>query len=105
VEDTGLFSVDMPMLYGEGEGAFRRLQEEIRKTSDDHMLFIWTESGDKRFWMTRGLLADSPSEFLNSSDIIRSEPILKGDPYLITKKGLRIELLLSQLAFRYILLF
>jgi hypothetical protein len=97
VEDTayclmGLFSVNMPMLYGEGERAFGRLQEEIMKTSDDHTLFMWTESGDKRFRMTRGLLADSPSEFINSGDIIRSEPVLKGDPYSMTNKGLRIEL-------------
>ncbi|KAK0655719.1 hypothetical protein B0T16DRAFT_424448 [Cercophora newfieldiana] len=31
----GIFDVNMPMLYGEGEKAFRRLQEEIiRSTSD-----------------------------------------------------------------------
>lgn len=31
----GLFNVNMPMLYGEGEKAFIRLQEEIMKESDD----------------------------------------------------------------------
>lgn len=88
----GLFGVNMPMLYGEGERAFGRLQEEIMKTSDDHTLFAWTESGDKRRWITRGLLADSPSEFVDSGDIIRSEPVLRGAPYSMTNKGLRIEL-------------
>jgi len=37
----GLFSVNMPMLYGEGDQAFRRLQEEIIRHSDDHSLFTW----------------------------------------------------------------
>ncbi|KXH68946.1 hypothetical protein CSAL01_09189 [Colletotrichum salicis] len=31
----GLFDVNMPLLYGEGEKAFFRLQEEITKKSDD----------------------------------------------------------------------
>ena len=37
----GIFDVNMPMLYGEGEKAFRRLQEEILRTSDDESLFAW----------------------------------------------------------------
>ncbi|KAK0642137.1 heterokaryon incompatibility protein-domain-containing protein, partial [Cercophora newfieldiana] len=37
----GLFGVNMPMLYGEGEKAFIRLQEEIMKISSDHTLFAW----------------------------------------------------------------
>lgn len=45
IEDTaysllGIFGFNMPMLYGEGEGAFIRLQEEIMKHSDDHSLFV-----------------------------------------------------------------
>jgi hypothetical protein len=34
----GLFDVNMPLLYGEGEKAFIRLQEEIIKENDDHSL-------------------------------------------------------------------
>ena len=47
IEDTaycllGLFDINMPLLYGEGEKAFRRLQEEIIKTNpEDHSLFAW----------------------------------------------------------------
>jgi hypothetical protein len=38
----GIFNVNMPLLYGEGQQkAFRRLQEEIMKSSDDHTLFAW----------------------------------------------------------------
>ncbi|KAK3352196.1 hypothetical protein B0T25DRAFT_416941, partial [Lasiosphaeria hispida] len=37
----GIFGVNMPMLYGEGERAFLRLQEEIARTTDDLGLFVW----------------------------------------------------------------
>ena len=37
----GLFGVNMPTIYGEGENAFRRLQEEILKISSDQTLFAW----------------------------------------------------------------
>jgi hypothetical protein len=36
-----IFNVNMPMLYGEGERAFRRLQEEIFRSSHDQSLFAW----------------------------------------------------------------
>jgi hypothetical protein len=38
----GIFQVHLPMLYGEREDAFRRLQHEILKTSEDDSLFAWT---------------------------------------------------------------
>lgn len=36
----GIFDISMPLLYGEGEKAFRRLQEEISRTTDDHGLYL-----------------------------------------------------------------
>ncbi|KAK0625085.1 heterokaryon incompatibility protein-domain-containing protein, partial [Bombardia bombarda] len=39
----GIFDVNMPMLYGEGEKAFLRLQEEICRNSNDHTLFAWRQ--------------------------------------------------------------
>ncbi|KAM7192041.1 vegetative incompatibility protein HET-E-1 [Naviculisporaceae sp. PSN 640] len=46
-EDTaycllGLFYVNMPLLYGEGDKAFLRLQEEIIKVSGDDSIFAWS---------------------------------------------------------------
>lgn len=60
----GMFGINMPMLYGEGERAFIRLQEEIMKISDDHTLFAWasTDGGDN-------FLATSPAAFSKSSEI------------------------------------
>ena len=39
----GIFNVNMPMLYGEKEKAFQRLQEEIIKTSTDQSIFAWED--------------------------------------------------------------
>ncbi|ROW08517.1 hypothetical protein VMCG_03274 [Cytospora schulzeri] len=52
----GLFDVNMPMLYGESEKAFIRLQEEIIKMSDDMSIFAWTDT-KANFSSFRGLLA------------------------------------------------
>jgi hypothetical protein len=39
----GLFDVNMPLLYGEGERAFLRLQQqELIKFNNDRSLFCWT---------------------------------------------------------------
>jgi hypothetical protein len=37
----GLFDLNMPLLYGEGNKAFRRLQEEIIRTTVDLSIFAW----------------------------------------------------------------
>jgi hypothetical protein len=37
----GIFDVNIPLLYGEGQKAFMRLQEEIIKRSNDLSLFAW----------------------------------------------------------------
>ncbi|KAJ4376347.1 hypothetical protein N0V83_001630 [Neocucurbitaria cava] len=64
----GLFSVNMPLLYGEGSRAFRRLQEEILRVEEDYTIFAWApkeslESDDALPAVSRGLLAHSPSDF------------------------------------------
>ncbi|KAM5544336.1 hypothetical protein V8D89_001996 [Ganoderma adspersum] len=37
----GVFNIQMPPLYGEGQGAFRRLQEEILRRIPDQTIFAW----------------------------------------------------------------
>ena len=41
----GILDINMPTLYGEGERAFRRLQEEIMRRTPDQTLFAWTSCG------------------------------------------------------------
>lgn len=38
----GIFDINMPLMYGENDKAFVRLQEEILKVSTDHSIFAWT---------------------------------------------------------------
>ncbi|KAI1747499.1 heterokaryon incompatibility protein-domain-containing protein [Xylaria castorea] len=95
----GIFDVTMPLIYGEGKKAFKRLQEEILKAdSDDHTLFAWGVLAEKATDVPclitnekkaaelyeipldyskinqpfSGLLADSPLDFENSGDFMRS---------------------------------
>ncbi|EGR51183.1 uncharacterized protein TRIREDRAFT_45503 [Trichoderma reesei QM6a] len=61
----GLFDINMPLLYGEGQmKAFKRLQEEIIRSTDDDSIYAWSytkeKSAKQHFW---GLLADEPSAF------------------------------------------
>jgi len=71
IEDTaycllGLFDVNMPLLYGEGDKAFLRLQEEICRSTDDQSIFAWMAKSTwfDNFAKYRGLFARSPAEFI-----------------------------------------
>lgn len=78
------------MLYGEGDKAFLRLQEEIIKRSDDMSIFSWVSSA-ATFSTYRGLLARSTSDFAQCNDI-RWTRGANNDPYQTTNKGIHISL-------------
>ncbi|OAK95617.1 hypothetical protein IQ06DRAFT_352632 [Phaeosphaeriaceae sp. SRC1lsM3a] len=86
----GLFDIQMPLLYGEGNRAFIRLQEEILKTTDDHSLFAWKANTSDRS-IYRGLLARSPAEFGDCGSIER-EGVLSTFPISSTPIGIRVQL-------------
>lgn len=111
----GLFGIHMPMLYGEGERAFYRLQLEIIKESSDHSIFTWGEIGSWSwdFGLSRrigpgdpdqyvlGMFASSPNKFENLSSsrqaLQESSPTgsssLRWSPTSeMTNRGLRIGL-------------
>jgi len=61
----GLFGVNMPPLYGEGQRrAFHRLQVEIMQTSHDHTLFAWDQE-----CATGDMLAPSAQSFENGGTL------------------------------------
>ncbi|KAJ4175017.1 hypothetical protein NW754_005437 [Fusarium falciforme] len=62
----GIFDVNLPMLYGEGEKAFLRLQEEICQRVADLTLFAWKTDADEGAEI-RGIFARSPNEFAYAS--------------------------------------
>ena len=87
----GLFAINMPTLYGEGERAFIRLQEEIMKQSPDTSLFVWNDQSDgvrphhhtplepcDHSIPRNFLLAPSPKVFSHSTSVTFS-PALIGD--------------------------
>ncbi|KAI8943117.1 hypothetical protein NX059_001148 [Plenodomus lindquistii] len=95
LEDTaysllGIFDIHMPLLYGEGEKAFLRLQEEILKTTDDYSLFAWCATTTHQSTY-RGLLARSPLEFQNCRSIER-EDVVSTLPIGSTPIGFRVQL-------------
>jgi hypothetical protein len=89
----GLFNVKMPLIYGEGNAAFRRLQEEILKNSTDQTMFCRTAPGAS-FSTWRGLLAGSPSGFENSGEFLENK-CLNALPFQLTNKGIQISLKLE----------
>ena len=108
VEDTaysllGLFGVRMPLLYGEGaHRAFRRLQLEIIKKSNDESIFAWQRPVSSGPWLVQtkrwqgGMLADSPRDFLHSSKVRPFNPKVLRPPFAMTNKDLEIRTVLLQ---------
>lgn len=101
----GLFNVNMPMLYGEGEKAFIRLQEEIIRYSADQSIFVWpgiisryekAEMYDVTYRRLEGLLATSPNAFALCDNIIWEAGVSAQRPFSITNLGLSIDFLLRQ---------
>lgn len=97
----GLFGVNIPLLYGEGEeNAFLRLQEAILKISDDNSIFLWSvteeEAIKEPFW---GLLAKSPTHFSRSPDIVVpcTLAMTTNTPATLTGRGLSVEFQMSRL--------
>ncbi|KAK7920010.1 HET protein [Apiospora marii] len=67
----GLFDVNMPMIYGEKERAFLRLQQQIISSSADETIFAW-DLGLRHDLKDAcsGLIANSPACFAGCGDAI-----------------------------------
>ena len=83
----GLFDVKMPLLYGEGTSAFKRLQEEIIKVSSDETLFLWSKQKADFRWYP--LLPESPACFAGCGEVTPTN-IFWRKPYSMTNKGLKL---------------
>ncbi|KAJ2972599.1 hypothetical protein NUW58_g9152 [Xylaria curta] len=59
----GILDVNMPLLYGEGEKAFIRLQEEVIRKSNDLSIFAWSPPSRGGQSAYVDLLATSPALF------------------------------------------
>lgn len=81
----GIFGINMPLLYGEGQKAFRRLQEEIIKVSDDHSILVFDTD------LSEGtLFAHHPSVFTRGRRIHPNFAHRLTAPFSMTNAGLSI---------------
>jgi hypothetical protein len=86
----GLFGVNMPPLYGEGNNAFRRLQLEILEVSDDESIFAWSEENRRASEINGDFLANYPILFKKCGDIVPKIYYHKAS-YAMTNKGIRLD--------------
>jgi hypothetical protein len=88
----GLFDIHMPLIYGEGDKAFIRLQEAIAQDTTDLSLFAWTSlNTDYKRQNYHGLFARSPVDFLDCDKLLRIlSPVTPTEEYAITNKGIRL---------------
>ncbi|KAI0112200.1 heterokaryon incompatibility protein-domain-containing protein [Nemania sp. FL0031] len=77
----GIFGIHLPLIYGEGRMAFRRLQEEIIKHSADLSIFFWhtpvRNDGARPEYLS--MFAESPSNFSNAMGSILRRGDVGGD--------------------------
>ncbi|KAI1189011.1 HET-domain-containing protein [Nemania serpens] len=81
----GMFNINMPLLYGEGKNAFRRLQEEITKASDDHSILTFDTAVSQN-----SLLAHHPSLFRDTGRIQPRFESRITPPFHFTNAGLSL---------------
>lgn len=103
----GIFDINMPLLYGEADKAFLRLQEEILKVSTDHTIFAWSWPHDfsnpltgtpdetKSSWVT--FLAPDIRCFAGTGSTYQplgrdQDSDVAGGIYSMTNRGLQIRL-------------
>ncbi|KAH7018087.1 heterokaryon incompatibility protein-domain-containing protein [Microdochium trichocladiopsis] len=98
----GIFGIHMPMLYGEGRGAFRRLQEEIIKVNDDATILAWGATnyalGRGKLWgqcIDSPLFAEQPRDFLGGDllcPLDTNDEEYRFNRFFMTQRGLQISL-------------
>lgn len=87
----GIFGINMPLIYGEGEKAFIRLQDEIIKGVEDYSIFAWGSDDEEPYG---GLLASSPDAFADSGDLVlaRYPMFSTRTPWSVSNRGITVEL-------------
>lgn len=86
----GIFDINMPIMYGEGNKAFLRLQEEILRVSGDVSLLAWRSTDSEQPF--RGALAQHPKEFTDCPNLhllTQQFSIFSSVDITVTYRGLR----------------
>ena len=69
----GIFNINMPLIYGEREKAFLRLQREIIRETNDESIFAWDMDSSSPTGTYSGPLAPSPLSYAKCSNIITTQ--------------------------------
>ncbi|KAI0546131.1 HET-domain-containing protein [Xylaria curta] len=86
----GIFGVSMPLLYGEGQRAFQRLQHAIINITDDQSILVWTpQNSSVHCWTS--VLALHPAAFKLSGSVVRDMGNRRL-PYSVTNLGISMSL-------------
>ena len=93
----GLFDVHMPLLYGESMRAFRRLQEEIVKQSNDKTILLW-EKQDKE---GAEVFATHPNCFKSGRSYQQLLPLQHELPMAVVKSGIELDVWVSPCILRF----
>jgi hypothetical protein len=90
----GLFGVNMPLIYGEGRNAFRRLLEAIIKVSNDQSILSSWVSG----YVTGEGALPSRAEWFRHSWNIALMPHQRGLPGVmqVTQAGVEVEMIIAR---------
>ncbi len=88
----GIFGITLPLLYGEGSRAFRRLQEEIIRVSDDHSILAFDTNLSEET-----IFAHHPVVFSDGNRIHPYSTPKITAPFSMTNAGLSLTTPLSQL--------
>jgi hypothetical protein len=102
----GIFEINMPLLYGEGDRAFFRLQEEIIRKIDDDSILAWglntkmihhlglipdtVKKAMGGVVVMSDILATSPKDFVNCANLGYAAHSVS--PFTLTNVGLQIQL-------------
>lgn len=111
----GIFDINMPLIYGEGVKAFRRLLSEILKRHDDYTFLLWTTATphfdgglapaalNPEFFPRHGVPTWSGEtceygeiEFAYDLPGRLSEELAWRNPPQLTNRGLQVEMLVHQ---------
>jgi hypothetical protein len=100
----GILDINMPLLYGEGDKAFIRLQQDIAKKSTDESLFAFNNNHVRRKLGYRcGLFAISPTYFSECGNVKRGRYIswIEHSTFTPTDAGIQMEVSLIQSSDNY----
>ncbi|KAM7186226.1 HET domain containing protein [Rhypophila sp. PSN 637] len=78
----GIFDVNLPLIYGEREKAFSRLQQQVLQATGDLSILAWADQHPATREYS-ALLAESPSQFAWCSGI-QTRPQMNSEEYTTT---------------------